>query len=290
MSRFLGWRPRSNRNQGEFCLFTQHPILYKDVTSKPLQDSIDKLQGILQAEGLLANLSRKFDDDTEAAVKAFQTDKGLSIDGVVGPLTWACLLYPTLSRRDRNPSEPVKQKITELQELLEKENLLKKKPDGCFDKETERAVKLFQRLYGLRADGIVGAWTWTILYGVRQKIYQAPQGIRYLPLNEHLLPWEQVLMIVCILAGIFYDRNQILMLFCILAGVYYSPLGKQQSSFPVAFTTAYALTCITPLLFSLFHLDVKALSALAILQYAPYALTGIFWSPILDFLKNRINK
>jgi peptidoglycan hydrolase-like protein with peptidoglycan-binding domain len=290
MRGFPGWQPRSKRNQGEFCLFTQHPILYKDVTSKPLQDSIDKLQGILQAEGFLANASGKFDDNTVTAVRAFQTKKDLHIDGVVGPLTWACLLYPTLSRRDRNPSETVKQRITELQELLEKETLLKKKPDGCFDKETERAVKLFQRTYGLRADGIVGAWTWTILYGVRQKIHQAPQGIRYLPLNEHLLPWEQVLMIVCILAGIFYDRNQILMLFCVLAGVYYSPLGKQQSSFPVAFTTAYALTCLSPLLFNLLHLDVKALSNLAILQYAPYALTGIFWSPILDFLKNRINK
>ena len=82
----------------------------------------------------------------------------------MGSLTWACLLYPTLSQHDRNPSEAVKQKIVELQEILEEEELLKKKPDGCFDKETERAVKLFQRIYGLRADGIVGAWTWTILY------------------------------------------------------------------------------------------------------------------------------
>lgn len=290
MRRFPGWRSRPNRNQGEFCLFTQHPILFKDVTSKPLQDSVDKLQGILQAEGLLTSLSRKFDDPTESAVRAFQAEKGLCVDGVVGPLTWACLLYPTLSQRDRNPSEAVKQKIVELQKILEEEELLKKKPDGCFDKETERAVKLFQRIYGLRADGIVGAWTWTILYGVRQKVDQAPQGIRYLPLHEHLLPWEQILMIACILAGIFYNRNQILMLFCVLAGIYYSPLGRHRSSFPVAFTTAYALTCVTPLLFSLLHLDATALSGFAILQYAPYALTGIFWSPLLDFLKKQIDK
>lgn len=265
--------------------------MYKDVTLKSLQEAIDKLQGILQAEGLLTTVSGRFDSATEDAVKAFQTQKDLHVDGVVGPLTWACLLYPTLSRRNRTlPDDPVKGKIIELQELLAEERLLTKRPDGLFDQETERAVKLFQRIYGLRADGAVGAWTWTILYGVRQKVTRTPQGIRYLPFDEHLLPWEQILMIACILPGIFYDRNQILMLFCVLAGIYYSPLGKQQASFSIAFTTAYALTCITPLLLNLLYIDVKTLSQFAILQYAPYALTGIFWSPILDTLKKLVNK
>jgi peptidoglycan hydrolase-like protein with peptidoglycan-binding domain len=290
MRKFPGWKRRSNGDAGQFCLFTQHPILYKEITPKSLQDAVDKLQGILQAEGLLTTPSGRFDEATEGAVKAFQKQRLLHVDGVVGPLTWACLLYPMLSRRDRNPPETVKQKIVELQEMLSAENLVIHDSAGNFGRSTERAVKLFQRTYGLRADGMVGAWTWTILYGVRQKIHQAPQGIRYLPLHEHLLPWEQVLMMACILAGIFYDSNQILMLFCVLAGIYYSPLGKQQSSFPVAFTTAYALTCITPLVLNLLRLDLTVSSGFTILRFAPYALTGIFWSPILDFLKNKINE
>ena len=48
----------------------------------------------LTAQGYLppstANDGR-FDDQVDAAVRAFQADHGLVVDGLVGPLTWAAI-------------------------------------------------------------------------------------------------------------------------------------------------------------------------------------------------------
>lgn len=50
------------------------------------------LQGILCARGLYkGSMTGRFDDVLEAAVKAFQKDQGLGIDGVAGPKTWSKL-------------------------------------------------------------------------------------------------------------------------------------------------------------------------------------------------------
>ena len=51
------------------------------------------LQGLLCARGLYtAEVSGRFDDRLREAVKAFQRDHGLDVDGIAGPLTWAALL------------------------------------------------------------------------------------------------------------------------------------------------------------------------------------------------------
>ena len=51
------------------------------------------LQAILVARGYTVNaVNGVFDASTDKATRRFQTDSGLSADGVVGPLTWNALL------------------------------------------------------------------------------------------------------------------------------------------------------------------------------------------------------
>lgn len=50
------------------------------------------LQAILAARGYSVNaINGVFDESTEKAVREFQRDKGLAVDGIVGPKTWAIL-------------------------------------------------------------------------------------------------------------------------------------------------------------------------------------------------------
>lgn len=55
-------------------------------------DEVFELQKMLKDAGYSVwTIDGAFGSKTEAAVKAFQTDKGLTVDGVVGPKTWAAL-------------------------------------------------------------------------------------------------------------------------------------------------------------------------------------------------------
>ena len=51
------------------------------------------LQGLLHARGLYGNtLDGKFGEELDRAVRSFQAGHGLTVDGVVGPMTWGKLL------------------------------------------------------------------------------------------------------------------------------------------------------------------------------------------------------
>ncbi|WP_248277738.1 peptidoglycan-binding domain-containing protein [Brasilonema sp. UFV-L1] len=157
--------------------------------------------------------------------------------------------------------------VKELQNILYEEEFFKKEPDGYFDRETERAVKRFQRIYGLKDDGIVGAATWAVLLGMRQRIDKSfPRLVYFLPPQSWFL---------C---------EQFLMIFCILLGVYHSPLPGSPPKWNTALATAYGLTYIVPFLLESLPLKHSRQTSLPLLQYAPYVLTGIFWKPILNFL------
>jgi peptidoglycan hydrolase-like protein with peptidoglycan-binding domain len=251
----------------QVLLFTQRPVIYRDFAPKFVQDAINELQTILKDQDFVVNITGKFDSCTEEAVKEFQRKNHLYVDGIVGPLTWACLCYPKLDRNIRNPSLESENAVKEMQIILYKEELLKKQPNGYFDRQTEIAVKRFQRIYGLKDDGVVGAATWAVLLGMRQKREQnIPKLISFLPLQFVFLS-EQFLMIVCILVGI-----------------YHSPLPGKVPTFNTALATAYGLTCIVP--FLLEHMPLKHFNHknLPLFQYAPYVLAGIFWKPLLNFV------
>ena len=57
--------------------------------------AVEQLQEMLIAQGYSCGkwgADGDFGDDTLKAVKSFQRDHGLEVDGEVGPITWAALL------------------------------------------------------------------------------------------------------------------------------------------------------------------------------------------------------
>ena len=122
-----------------------------------------------------------FGTKTRDAVIAFQTAKGLKADGVIGAETWAELMGVPLSQGGQgtlgftDPSTSVTYKVIKrgdsgysvkhLQEMLYAANLLDLEDiDSKFGKNTEAAVKQFQKEAGLKQDGRVGYNTWSALY------------------------------------------------------------------------------------------------------------------------------
>lgn len=256
----------------QVCVFNKRPIIYRGFTPNSVEESIMELQEGLYNQGFLAKINGKFDLETEEAVKEFQKKNNLRVDGIVGPLSWACLFYPKISRNHQNTSPEFLDAVKEMQTILYEEGFSKRKPNGYFDTETERAIKRFQRIYGLKNDGIVGAATWAVLLGMRQKIDQSFPRLLYFLSPQSWFVWKQFFMISCILLGI-----------------YFSPLPGSDFTWNTALATAYALTCIVPFLLDCLPIKQSHQPNLQVLQYAPYVLTGIFWKPILNFLGTLFN-
>ncbi|HEX3651100.1 MAG TPA: peptidoglycan-binding protein, partial [Pseudonocardiaceae bacterium] len=105
-----------------------------------------------------------FDLALEQAVRAFQQQRGLITDGVVGPATFRALRDATYRLGGRPLAYLVSQPITgddvfALQERLLELGYDAGRPDGMFGPQTEQALRSFQRDYGLVVDGICGPAT-----------------------------------------------------------------------------------------------------------------------------------
>lgn len=102
-------------------------------------------------------------EGTAGAVRAFQQERGLLVDGLVGPQTWQELVEAGYSLGDRtlylrNPGF----RGDDVRALQGRLNLLGFDPgreDGIFGWQTAQAVRDFQLNVGLRPDGIVGITT-----------------------------------------------------------------------------------------------------------------------------------
>ena len=120
--------------------------------------SVKTLQQLLTAAGYPLNADGIFGPRTEAAVKKFQKDKGLVVDGIVGPKTWSSLIAANPILRQGSQGQSVKT----LQQLLTAAGY-PLTVDGIFGPRTEAAVKKFQQANRLTVDGIVGPKTWSSL-------------------------------------------------------------------------------------------------------------------------------
>lgn len=106
---------------------------------------------------------RSLDETTEAALRAFQQERGLLVDGVVGADTWHELIEAGYALGDRILY--LRRPFTrgdDVRALQRRLNVLGFDPgreDGILGEQTGRAIIDFQRNVGLRADGIVGRTT-----------------------------------------------------------------------------------------------------------------------------------
>lgn len=101
------------------------------------------------------------------AVRAFQSARGLTADGVCGRQTWSALVEAGYALGDRllyHRSPMLRgDDVTELQRQLSTLGFAAGRVDGFFGPDTELALKDFQRNAGITSDGVCGRDTVAIL-------------------------------------------------------------------------------------------------------------------------------
>ncbi|MGW1542020.1 glycoside hydrolase domain-containing protein [Streptomyces sp. NPDC002309] len=106
-----------------------------------------------------------FGPDTTAAARNFQSSKGLTADGAVGPRTWTALLSRGSTPTVQNGSTG--EAVTRLQRALTAALGRTVGIDGIFGSGTAQAVRDYQSSRALSVDGIVGPGTWGALQSGR---------------------------------------------------------------------------------------------------------------------------
>ncbi len=126
--------------------------------------AVAEVQAALVTLGLLRQpADAVFDQPTDWAVREFQQNRGLVVDGIVGPETYAALQAARLSLGDRLLSlagKPfVGDDVAALQERMLELGFDAGRVDGVYGSRTETALRGFQREYGLVSDGVCGPST-----------------------------------------------------------------------------------------------------------------------------------
>ena len=152
-------------------------------------DAVADLQSQLKLLGFYTgSITGEFNSATEKALKNFQKEHALTVDGVAGKKTNALLAALTAGKGGASSApaaQPTVQPagitaqnvvvmregtkgvaVTNLQQRLKELGYLTDQADGVVGKNTMNAVKAFQQKNGLTADGIAGLET-------QQKLYSA---------------------------------------------------------------------------------------------------------------------
>ncbi len=105
----------------------------------------------------------RYEAATEAAVRAFQEARGLTVDGVCGRQTWAAIVESgfTLGDRMLYARRPMLRgdDVADLQRRLNTLGFDAGREDGILGDQTAAALAEFQRNAGLAGDGICGPTT-----------------------------------------------------------------------------------------------------------------------------------
>ncbi len=126
-------------------------------SGEPVRDIQDRLAAL----GFeTADPRGEFGESTADAVSAFQRERGLGVDGIVGPDTWRVLYEAGYRLGDRILflRRPMLRgdDVGEIQLRLNNLGFDAGKPDGIYGPETAQAVTSFQKDRGLIEDGMAG--------------------------------------------------------------------------------------------------------------------------------------
>ena len=138
------------------------PLVKKGHTDHPVQT----LQHLLRARGHALTVDGDFGPKTDAAVRAFQDDEGLAVDGIVGPNTWTALIIQVKRGSTGDAVRGVQEEFQFRNQSGDPNIGLQ--IDGIFGPKTEAAVRGFQEalaadIPSVAVDGIVGPITWRAL-------------------------------------------------------------------------------------------------------------------------------
>ena len=144
---------------------TTRPILRPGDKEAAKTKYIKEVQTILQSKGLYTGaVDGIYSGEIVTAVRVFQQQNNLTIDGRVGANTWKVLLGGTVT--PVTPTRPSVLRpgdkssyVTELQQQLISLGYSTVTANGTYDAATTSAVKAFQRKYALDIDGKVGPKT-----------------------------------------------------------------------------------------------------------------------------------
>ena len=128
------------------------------------QHPVKTLQYLLRARGHYLTVDGIFGPNTNAAVRAFQQQTGLAVDGIVGPVTWSALI---ITVKQGSTGDAVRGVQEEFQ-FRNQSGGPGLAVDGIFGPKTDAAVRGFQKalhqdIPSVAVDGIVGPVTWRAL-------------------------------------------------------------------------------------------------------------------------------
>ena len=136
------------------------PVVQNGSQGHPLRT----LQFLLRARGHNLTVDGMFGPATEAAVKAFQTSKGMTADGIMNSPTWSTLIIQVKKGSSGDAVRGVQEEF----QFRAGEPGKGLKVDGIFGPQTDSTVRGFQNALSLDVpsvvvDGIVGPITWQAL-------------------------------------------------------------------------------------------------------------------------------
>lgn len=154
--------------------------------------SVNKMQAYLnvfQERGLIQTRNLQdgvYGTRTMQSVSEFQRFAGLPVDGVIGNNTWDAIVnklrelgvitnFPVASNRFYLSSGDTGIGVFKMQEYLNEiaaaNQCLRPIPvDGMFGPRTTTAVQMFQYLYDLTIDGVIGSKTWDAIVNERNSL------------------------------------------------------------------------------------------------------------------------
>ena len=150
-------------------------------------ERVRKLQDGLASVGIEIDVDSVFGNDTDAAVRRFQADYELEVDGIAGNVTLAKLqeiksqiVVAETATTSINEAATLPSSLKLLSPNLKGERVrqlqadldqlgINVEVDGVFGKGTETAVKKFQTRYGLLSDGVAGPATLSKLEETKNK-------------------------------------------------------------------------------------------------------------------------